>query len=80
MIPPPAKPAKLSFEEIKKEYQRIQHEFRALLFNAETFEEGRIILKSEQLLLDPIVDKLRLMNDLRNLDSIQIQSEKENQK
>lgn len=70
---PQSKPAQLGFEEIKKEYRRIQEEFRLLLFNAETFQEGRLILKSEQLLLDPIVDKLRLMNDLRNLDQINLE-------
>jgi len=67
-----------SFEEIKKEFHRIQQAFSQLLFDAETFEEGRLVLKTEQILIPQIVDKLRLMNDLRNLDQIALDHQKEN--
>lgn len=69
-----------SFEELKKEFRRIQREFSDLLFNAETFEQGIKVMQMEKMFIPPIVAALRLMNDLRNLDQITLDHQEKYQK
>ncbi len=59
-------------EKIKNEFLRIERELAELIAGAETYEEGILIEKIKGKIEDKLVDKIRLLNDLTKLDSIQI--------
>ena len=67
-----------SFEEIKSEYFRISAEiieFEKKNFGNLDFDEARLLVEIKIRLEDEIIDKLRLLNDLRNLNKIKLESE-----
>jgi len=67
-----------SFEEIKSEYLRINAEiieFEKKNFGNLDFDEARLLIEIKIRLEDEIIDKLRLLNDLRNLNKINLESE-----
>lgn len=67
----------ISFEQIKKEFLRIESELKKLeddYFGEMTFDEARLLIQIKRRMAYEMLDKIRLFNDIRALDSIPLPS------